>query len=747
MNILNTITNRIRSKGSLFLQILFTLLAFSAMASLSYFFIHNIVHNSLVRSAGSIMAFARNQLESSLRDSRATMNGFSQTVRRMILHGDDADAIQLYIDEISEHIRSNGNCTFDTSGFFGYFETFPGGPVFKNGSHWEAPENYDPTQRPWYKMAVAAGGEIIETPPYTSLITGEYVISFARCIYDDNGRRLGVICLNLMVDHVGRDVIEFFRDQGGYGTLISSDLEVIAHTNPIFIGKDARDPALPLSAFADHLVSGNDFLDLPLTNWKGEKTIAFFRKISNGWYLGFMTPKAPFYQGMTNMEVILGTLGAILAAALTGILISIDKARNKSDRESRHKSAFLANMSHEIRTPMNAIIGMTNIGKSSAEAGKKDYCLSKIEDASAHLLGVINDILDMSKIEANKFELSPAEFNFEKMIHRVVSVNNFRLEGRKQKLTVHIDKTIPGTLIGDDHRLVQVISNLLGNAIKFTPEFGLIGLEAYFNGEEDGLCAIQVSVKDTGIGINPKEQERIFSSFEQAESSTTRKYGGTGLGLSISKSIINLMGGNIWVQSEPGKGSTFSFSVPMKRGLNDTHGPLSHGVNSGSAETADETLLDLNGMFAGKRILLAEDVDINREIVQALLEPTQIGIDIAENGVEAVRKFRETPGKYDLIFMDLQMPEMDGYDATRRIRAFEAQIGRKPSDPGFSITENRKFPERYARVPIVAMTANVFREDIEKCIEAGMNSHVGKPLDFDEVIGVMRSYLLREKSA
>ena len=460
-----------------------------------------------------------------------------------------------------------------------------------------------------------------------------------------------------------------------------------------------------------------------------------------------MTPKAPFYNSMTNMEAVLGTLGAILSAALIGILISIDRARNKSDRESRHKSAFLANMSHEIRTPMNAIIGMTNIGKSSAEAGKKDYCLSKIEDASAHLLGVINDILDMSKIEANKFELSPAEFYFEKMIQRVVNVNNFRLEGRKQKLTVNIDKKIPGTLIGDDQRLVQVISNLLGNAIKFTPEFGLIGLEAYFKGEDNGLCTIQVSVKDTGIGINPKEQERIFSSFEQAESSTTRKYGGTGLGLSISKSIVDLMGGNIWVQSEPGKGSTFSFFVKMKRGRYETQESLRHGVNSCSAETVDEAHLDLNGMFAGKRILLAEDVDINREIVQALLEPTRIGIDIAENGAEAVRKFRETPGKYDMIFMDLQMPEMDGYDATRRIRALEAQISRKQSGSVFSRAESRKFPERSAHVPIVAMTANVFREDIEKCLEAGMNSHVGKPLDFNEVIGVMRSYLLSDKSA
>jgi PAS domain S-box-containing protein len=391
--------------------------------------------------------------------------------------------------------------------------------------------------------------------------------------------------------------------------------------------------------------------------------------------------------------------------------------KEKALSASRAKSTFLANMSHEIRTPMNAIIGMTAIGKSAADAGRKDYCFTKIEGASAHLLGVINDVLDMSKIEANKFELSPEEFNFEKMIQSVVNVVNFRLDEKQQKFTVYVDNAIPKILIADDQRLAQIITNLLGNAVKFTPEHGSIRLDARFFGEQDNLCTIEIAVSDTGIGISPEQQEHLFNSFQQAESSTARRFGGTGLGLAISKSIVEMMGGAIRVQSEPGKGSIFTFTIQAKkvaRSNDVTDNPL------GTEHTAEEEKSGLVGLFAGRCILLAEDVEINREIVLALLEITQVEIDCAENGLEAVRKFNEKPDKYDMIFMDVQMPEMDGYEATRRIRAMDMPKAKN--------------------IPIIAMTANVFREDIEKCLAVGMNSHVGKPLNFDEVLKKLNGY-------
>ena len=520
---------------------------------------------------------------------------------------------------------------------------------------------------------------------------------------------------------------------------------------------------------------------------------------------------------------------------------SLVAAREAALEISRAKSAFLANMSHEMRTPMNAIIGMTAIAKAAGEAERKDYCLGKIEDASTHLLGVINDILDLSKIEANKFDLFMEEFDFEKMLQKTAEVNNFRLEEKKLRFHVDLDRRIPRRILGDAQRLAQVITNLLSNAVKFTPEGGSISLNARLQSQAEDLCVIQVEVIDSGIGISAEQQARIFSSFEQADSSTSRKFGGTGLGLAISKRIVEMMNGGIRVESDLGKGSAFIFTIQVKAVKGEHPSLLGPGVNwnnirilavdddpcvraffervgeqfsilchtAGSGEAAlamaaqngpydiyfidwkmpgmdgielsrhirgaakgvvimisviERALMEAEardagivnflskplfpsniadcindclgaeartkqaagdippGDFTGFKILLAEDVEINREIVLTLLEPSGITIDCAENGAEALRLYTGAPGQYAMIFMDIQMPEMDGYEAARRIRAFEAGRGSAP-------------------VPIIAMTANVFREDIEHCLAAGMNDHLGKPLNFNDVLEKLRTYL------
>jgi signal transduction histidine kinase/CheY-like chemotaxis protein len=390
--------------------------------------------------------------------------------------------------------------------------------------------------------------------------------------------------------------------------------------------------------------------------------------------------------------------------------------KESAEAASIAKSSFLANMSHEIRTPMNAIIGMTSIGQSAKDLERKDYAFEKIELASTHLLGVINDILDMSKIEAGKLELSHAEFRFEKMLQKVAGVINFRMEEKQQNFSVHIDKNIPAYLFGDDQRLAQVITNLLSNAVKFTPEHGSIDLKAKLLSSEKDAHKIQIEVTDTGIGLSEEQQGKLFKTFQQAEGSTSREFGGTGLGLAISKHIVEMMGGSIWVESELGKGSTFAFTFPS-----DIIDNVNECIGASSANADDRPQIDENDDFSDYQLLLAEDVDINREILMALLEPTKINIDCAENGVEALRMFSDAPEHYDMIFMDLQMPKMDGYEATRRIRALEVP--------------------NVKAIPIVAMTANVFKEDVEQCLVCGMNDHVGKPLDLKEVLEMLHKHL------
>jgi len=248
--------------------------------------------------------------------------------------------------------------------------------------------------------------------------------------------------------------------------------------------------------------------------------------------------------------------------ALTELEIAVRTAR----AASRAKSDFLANMSHEIRTPMNAIIGMATIGKAATDVEKKNYCYKMIEESSKHLLGIINDVLDMSNIEANRLILSDVEFCFTEMLNRVLTETTPLLEKKHQNLQVSIDDKIPVNLFGDDQRLAQVITNLLGNAVKFTPEEGRINLDAVYQGEENGVCKMKFTISDTGIGISPNQMINLFDAFQQVETSSTRNFGGVGLGLTISKSIVDMMGGKISVKSEPGKGSVFSFIIHIKRG-------------------------------------------------------------------------------------------------------------------------------------------------------------------------------------
>ena len=567
-------------------------------------------------------------------------------------------------------------------------------------------------------------------------------------------------------------------------------------------------------------------------------------------FWGFLTVSSDRERVFSDEEVSvvvstgLVVVSSLIEKELTDHLIA---AREEALSGMRAKSEFLSRMSHEMRTPMNAIIGMSKIADNTEDISKLKYCLTTVRTSALHLLGLINNILDMSKIESGKFELNNALFSLEHMLMKLSGIMSDAVEKKKQKLHMAIGDGVREQYIGDELRLSQVLANLLSNAVKFTPEEGGISLHVQAMEEKDDRTLLRFSVADTGIGMAPEQLPRLFVPFEQADGSITKRFGGTGLGLAISKSIVEKMKGTIWAESQVGVGSTFFLDVELERDSSPATADMPHcagaavlyvdsdaemrcyfahvarrlGLNARMADSMGSAVAHLkearaagapctaifvafdaqnpagidcaaagadiagaesivivtsfaewqrteaafraigisafisrplfpsaiaarvNALagvaasgslpapgkaaaldFSDVSLLLAEDIELNREIFITLLEETKMHIDTAENGRIAVRKFEADPEKYDIIVMDLQMPEMDGLEATRAIRSSKAERGRT--------------------IPIIAMTANAFKEDIDKCLASGMNAHLAKPIDLDAVQAAIMRYSLRQ---
>jgi signal transduction histidine kinase/CheY-like chemotaxis protein len=605
----------------------------------------------------------------------------------------------------------------------------------------------------------------------------------------------------------------------------------------------------------DRLAAGEHVCVDHMTYWEGPfpQDVQAFTAIPlmiKGNFWGFMAMPSHKERLYSQEEISVMTasgvlvVSAILAKEMTDSLVAVKDAAVKA---TRVKSDFLSRMSHEMRTPMNAIIGMTHIASGTDDKEKLRFCLSTIETSAGHLLNLINDVLDMSKIEAGKLELSAVPFDMEKMLMKVCNIIEEKVDQKNQTLRIVIEKGTALRYIGDEMRLSQVVTNLFSNAVKFTPEKGKIVLTVGEAERRGNRSRLRFSVSDTGIGMTPEQMERLFSAFQQADASISRRYGGTGLGLAISQKIVEHMNGHIEVTSEPGKGSAFIFDVEIERDPRQEDGAWDmpvpkmralivdadgdsrehfeaivgqYGIHADTASDVPQAILlasaaiqkgtphsvlfldydlpgegvleairslpskidknivvivasflkwnkierDANGVgvhrfltkplfpssvrdllenmseekreeqkeqkeeagkapgdsetrvldFSGKRILLTDDVEINRLIVKDLLEDTNVAIDEAENGEKALSIFEQSPeNHYDMVLMDIQMPGIDGYETARRIRSLTHPDGRK--------------------VIIIALTANAYKEDVEKALEAGMDGHLAKPIDIDEV--------------
>jgi two-component system, sensor histidine kinase and response regulator len=387
--------------------------------------------------------------------------------------------------------------------------------------------------------------------------------------------------------------------------------------------------------------------------------------------------------------------------------------RDKAQAAARAKSAFLANMSHEIRTPMNAIIGLTHLMQRDTRDALGQDRLGKIADAAHHLLGIINDVLDLSKIDAGKIELEALDFDLDAVLARSCSLVAGPAHAKGLELRVD-SGGLPTHVRGDPTRLSQVLVNLLGNAVKFT-ERGSVQLRGTLLERDDAGLTLRFEVRDTGIGIDAERTARLFDAFEQSDSSTTRRFGGTGLGLAVTRQLVELMGGTVGVESTPGVGSTFWVTVRVQPVLPAAHDSAPAHAQAPGAASAQRRF--------DARVLLAEDNLINQEVARELLRSAGCEVDVADNGQRAVEMART--GGYDLILMDVQMPLLDGIEASRQIRAMAG----------------------LSRIPIIAMTANAFAEDRAACLAAGMNDHVAKPVHAATLYDTLARWLALSRHA
>jgi signal transduction histidine kinase/CheY-like chemotaxis protein len=864
-----TATKKNWARRPFYAQVLVVALAFALMVFLCSYFMSSVVHSHLVNNSETVLDLMQVRITSDMQEMETMLDGITETIRIMILRGDSYEMVTEYMLSMSNYLIDNERIMHYFFSIYGVFDVFDN--KFYIGDRWMVPENFIPEDRPWYKAAVEANGRIAITEPYMNVALGVVTITYTRRIFDESGNPLGVVCLNVDLERIKEHVLKTYFTENNSGVLLSRQLEVLAHTEKVFWGKSLRDLDIGIADLADDLEQGETISERKIKNYRGEASIAFFRQLENGWYIGIVTPEGVYFEEIGRMRLTLIMLGTVLAVILSAILIRMIKLKQKSDERiqamygttmakvreaneakntvgilknilngidalvyvsvpssgeilfvnnhlkahynlendcigqvcynalqegmtqrcyfcpcyqldndpanpvvwiehstktrrvyrntdsyiewpgsgmvhlqhsiditelnsakeeaiqaNKAKSNFLARVSHEIRTPMNAILGITEIQLQNEKFNPDTQeAFEKIYDSGYLLLSIINDILDLSKIEAGKLELVPIKYDVSSLINDTVHLNIMRFENKPIEFSLEVDKKIPLQLFGDELRIKQILNNLLTNAFKYT-DSGKVTLSIAserISWEDASMTALIFKVKDTGQGMTKEQVDNLFMEYTRFNLEANRETEGTGLGLNITKHLVRLMNGEIFVESEKDKGSMFTVRLPQ--------------VTIGSEELGSEMAANLSEFHHSRskqlermpqitreympygRVLIVDDVETNLYVAKGLLAPYGLSVETSMNGFDAIDKIRNG-AVYDVIYMDHFMPKMDGIETVRNIRSLGYQE------------------------PIIALTANALAGQMDMFLANGFDGFISKPIDTRKLNGSLNE-LIRDK--
>jgi signal transduction histidine kinase len=702
----------------LYVQLVFVVLAFSLMVVSSCLYVNRMLRRHLKINAEDTLHQMEGEIWAYFIEPETALLAISRNIREIIMQGGDVKAVKNYIGEISGDLQGKTG-GYDFAGLHCYLESLGG--IFLPTGDFELPEHYEPKERPWYKAAVEAAGQIAMSPVYTNIRLNDYVVTYVRRVFDDQGTPLCIIGLNVPLARIRYDVVNMRLTKDGYGFLLDEHYTVIAHANENLVGQSLLEISPQFAATSKRLDQGINVSEFLGKNSRGETSIFFYRNLKNGWHLGLAALRDEYFFEVLEMSMIVSALGSILAAALILVLLRIDTEKTKADEANRLKNSFLANMSHELRTPLNVVIGLTDLTLEDANlAAKASDNLHKISNAGNTLLSIVNDLLDFSKIELGKLELSPVEYHVSSLLNDVVTLAVTRLSEKPVKLHLDVNEDIPCKLYGDDLHVKQIFNNLLSNALKYT-HTGAVKLSVNCTRDGTGDIWLEITVNDTGIGIRKEDMAKLFNAYYQVDPRASRRIEGTGLGLSITKKLAEMMDGEVSVESEFGKGS--SFHVKIRQGFvsDETIGPtvaenlksFSYGADKRSTA---KKLVRHDLSYA--RVLVVDDMQTNLDVAMGLLVKYKMQVDCVTSGQAAIERIGRGDPVYNAVFMDHMMPGMDGVEAAAGIRRLGSEYAQK--------------------LPIIALTANATHGVKEMFLQHGFQAFISKPIDIMELDSIVR---------